>query len=170
MLQIDIRQGTAEDAALITDLIRAMVVDMALYGGHALNHSPEAWSAMREQVKVSCGRPDFIYFIASHGSPVKRIAGLAAANIEPLEAIFAAKTRLHLSTVYTIPPLRRQGVARQLIEKVLEWGREMKAEEADLNVLAASPARRLYEGLGFQVHEISMVMKLSGEDLIAGKS
>jgi ribosomal protein S18 acetylase RimI-like enzyme len=171
MLPIDIRKGTAEDAPLITDLIKAMVVDMALYGGDAVNLAPEVWSAWAEQVRVSCGRPDHIYLIASHGSPLQKTpAGLVAAYINPLEDIFTAKTRLHLSTVYTLPAVRRQGVARQLIEKALAWGRQMKAEEADLNVLAANPARRLYEGLGFQAHEISMIMKFGGEDRINGKA
>jgi hypothetical protein len=35
-LPIDIRHGTREDAGLITDLIRRMVVDMASHGGHAV--------------------------------------------------------------------------------------------------------------------------------------
>jgi len=43
----------------------------------------------------------------------------------------------------------------------------MNAAEADLNVLVANPARRLYEHLGFQPQEISMVKKLSS-DQIAG--
>jgi ribosomal protein S18 acetylase RimI-like enzyme len=146
-----------------------MVADMALYGGYAVSQSAEAWAAMAEQVRVSCGRPDHIYLIASQGSPVQTTAGLVAAYINPLEDIFAAKTRLHLSTVYTLPEVRRQGVARRLIEVVLAWGRQMKVDEADLNVLAANPARRLYEGLGFQAYEISMVMKLGGSDPITGK-
>jgi len=36
----------------------------------------------------------------------------------------------------------------------------MNAEEADLNVLVANPSCRLYEHLGFQQYEISMVKKL----------
>jgi hypothetical protein len=36
----------------------------------------------------------------------------------------------------------------------------MDAGEADLNVLVANPARRLYEHLGFQIHEMSMVKTL----------
>ena len=160
MLKINIRQGTAADAELIASLIMAMVDEMAQYGGHAVNHAPEVWSAMADQVKASCSRPEFIYLIATHGSPIQGIAGIAAASIEPLDDIFIAKTRLHLSTVYTVPAARRRGVARQLIEKILEWGRQMHVVEADLNVLAANPARRLYESLGFQPHEISMVEKL----------
>jgi ribosomal protein S18 acetylase RimI-like enzyme len=160
MQQIDIRHGTAEDSKLITDLIRCMVTEMALYGGHTVNDSPEVWSSMAELVKANSIRKDYIYLIASYGSPVQTTVGFAAANLESLDNIFAAKKRLHISAVYTDPNVRRQGIARQLIQKVLDWGRRMNAEEADLNVLVANPSRRLYERLGFQPHETSMVMKL----------
>ncbi|MFC2054220.1 GNAT family N-acetyltransferase [Chloroflexota bacterium] len=160
MLQVDIRYGTAEDAKLITEFIRSMVTEMALYGGHAVNDSPEAWSSIAELVKANSIREDYIYLIASYGSPVQKTVGIAEANLESLDNIFAAKKRLHISAVYTDPNVRRQGIARQLIQKALEWGRCMNAEEANLNVLAANPSRQLYEHLGFQPHEISMVIKL----------
>ena len=92
--------------------------------------------------------------------------GMAAAGIEPLDRVFAEKTRLHISAIYTVPGARRQGVATQLIEKVLEWGQSRDAVEVDLNVLAANPARRLYEHLGFETHEISMVKKLSRDEIV----
>ena len=82
-----------------------------------------------------------------------------------MENLFAAKTRLHLSAVYTIPDARRRGIARQLIQQALEWGQRMNATEADLNVLVANPARQLYEYLGFQPREISMVKKLGGDQV-----
>ena len=160
MLQIDIRHGTAEDAKLITDLIRSMVAEMALYGGHTVNDSPEIWSSMAELVKTNSIRKDYIYLIASYRSLVQTTVGFAAANLESADNIFAAKKRLHISAVYTDPNVRRQGIARQLIQKALDCGRRMNAEEADLNVLVANPSRRLYEHLGFQPHEISMVKKL----------
>jgi len=160
MLQIDIRHGTAEDAKLITDLIRCMVTEMALYGGHTVNDSPEIWSSMVELVKANSIRKDYIYLIAKFRSPVQTTVGFAAANLESPDKIFAAVKRLHISAVYTDPNMRRQGIARQLIQKALDWGRRMNADEADLNVLVANPSRRLYEQLGFQPHGISMVMKL----------
>ena len=73
---------------------------------------------------------------------------------------------LVISAVYIVPGARRQGVATQLIEKVLEWGQSRDAVEVDLNVLAANPARRLYEHLGFETHEISMVKKLSRDEIV----
>ena len=160
MLQIDIRHATSEDAKLITDLLRCMVTEMALYGGHTVNDSPEVWSSMAKLVKANSIRKDYIYLIASLKSTVLTTVGFAAANLESPDNIFAAKKRLHISAVYTNPNVRRQGIARQLIQKALDWGRRMNAEEAGLNVLVANPSRRLYEHLGFQPHEISMVMKL----------
>jgi len=160
MLQIDIRHGTAEDTKLITDFIRSMVTETELYGGHAVNDSPEVWSLMAEFVKANCIRKDCIYLIASIRSPVQKTVGFAAANLKSLDNVFTAKKRLHISAVYTDPNMRRHGIAIQLIQKTLDWGRRMNAEEADLNVLAANPSRQLYEQLGFQQHEITMVKKL----------
>jgi len=136
---------------------------MTLYGGHAVNNSPEIWSSMAKLVRANCARQEFLYLIASDESPARTTVGMLAAYIEPLENLFAAKTRLHLSAVYTIPAARRQGIARQLIQRALEWGQRVNATEADLNVLVANPARQIYEHLGFRPHEISMVKKLGSD-------
>jgi ribosomal protein S18 acetylase RimI-like enzyme len=165
MLRLDIRHGTAKDAILITAFIKDTVMEMALYGGHTVNNGPEVWSSMAELVEANSARPEYIYLIASSGSPVQTTVGIAAAYIEPLDAVFVAKTRLHLSAIYTIPSARRQGVASQLLQKVLEWGQRMGAAEAHLNVLVANPARQLYEELGFQPREISMVKKLISDSI-----
>ena len=161
MLRIEIRQGTTEDAMVITDLIKKMVLEMAQYGGHAVNESQADWSSMEELVKTNSSSKEHLYLLASCRSPMLKIVGLAAASIEPLENIFVEKMRLHLSAIYTVPEARRQGVAGKLIKKVLEWGQQMNAVEADLHVLVANPARQLYEKLGFEPHEVSLVKKLN---------
>ena len=118
---------------------------------------------MARLVNANCARSEYIYLIASRSSPVQTIIGLAAANIEPLDSIFAVKTRLHISAVYTVPSARHKGVAKRLIPEVLDWGRQMNAVEADINVLVGNTARRLYDQLGFQAHEISMIKALSSD-------
>jgi ribosomal protein S18 acetylase RimI-like enzyme len=168
MPQINIRYGTTKDAALIAELIENMVSEMAQFGGHAVDYSPEVWSSMAERVSANSARHEHIYLIASEASPAQTAVGLIAANIEPLGDVFLAKTRLHISAIYTVPSARRQGVARQLIQEVVKWGQQLNTVEVDLHVLIANPARRLYEQLGFQPHEISMVKKLNN-DQIAGE-
>jgi GNAT superfamily N-acetyltransferase len=160
MLEIEIRRGTAEDASLITDLIKKMVVEMANYGGHAVNTSPDVWASMESDVRANCARQEYIYLIAEHPLRTTEVVGMAAANLESLEDIFLAKNRLHIGAIYTTPNARRHGVARQLLHHLLKWGQQMNAIEIDLNVLVANPARQLYEQFGFEPREISMTRNL----------
>ncbi len=54
--------------------------------------------------------------------------------------------------VMTAPSCRHKGVARALVSTVLEWTRELAAEEVRLEVRASNQAARgLYEGCGFVI-------------------
>jgi ribosomal-protein-alanine N-acetyltransferase len=46
---------------------------------------------------------------------------------------------------------RRAGVGRALCDAVVGWTRELGCERVRLEVRAANPAVRMYEGLGFRV-------------------
>ena len=163
MLEIEFRRGTTEDASIITDLIKKMVTEMANYGGHSVNNSPDAWTSMESEVRANSARQENVYLIAIQASATPAVVGIATANIESLENIFVPKRRLHIGAIYTIPNARRHGVARQLLQYILEWGQQMNVSEIDLNVLVANPARYLYEQFGFEPHEISMTRKLESQ-------
>src|SRR5512139_4064834 len=163
MLQIAIRRGIAEDASLITDLIKKMVIEMANFGGHAVNTSLDVWASMESDVRVNCACQDYIYLIAEHQVHSVEVVGIAAANIESLEDIFVVKKRLHIGALYTTPNVRRHGVGRQLLHYLIKWGQQMNAKEIELNVLVANPARQLYEQFGFRPLEISMARSLEDD-------
>lgn len=167
MLEIEIRRGTPEDAGLITDLIKKMVVEMVNYGGHAVNPSPEVWASMESDVRTKSTRQEYIYLIASHSLRTTEVIGMAAANLESLEDIFLARKRLHIGAIYTTPNARRHGVASQLLRHLLKWGQQMNAKEIDLNVLVANPGRQLYEQFGFEPRELSMTRSLEDERVTA---
>ncbi len=160
MSEIAIRRGTAEDASLITDLIKKMVIEMTNYGGHAVNTSLDVWALMESDVRANCACHEYIYLIAQHQVHSAEVVGIAAANIESLEDIFVAKKRLHIGALYTTPNARHHGVARQLLHYLIKWGQQMSVEEIELNVLVANPARQLYEQFGFRPREISMARNL----------
>ena len=136
---------------------------MELFGGYAINHSSQTWTSFAQQVKQKTVRQDYLFFIAEYGLPEPNPVGMTAAFIVPLEFFHVSLKRLHISAVYTVPGVRHKGVGRQLVERACEWGLGLGAVEADLNVLVNNPARSLYEQLGFQSHEISMVKKLHRE-------
>nr|WP_272867763.1 MULTISPECIES: GNAT family N-acetyltransferase [Nostocaceae] len=62
--------------------------------------------------------------------------------------------------MYMAPKFRRRGIALSLFEEAFAWGRVRGCTEVDLNVLQNSPAKVLYESLGFEVFEIEMRRKL----------
>jgi GNAT superfamily N-acetyltransferase len=49
-----------------------------------------------------------------------------------------------------------RGVGRALVEAALEWGQQRGCAEADLGVPEESPARSLYEQLGFRTFRRQM--------------
>jgi ribosomal-protein-alanine N-acetyltransferase len=59
---------------------------------------------------------------------------------------------LHINNLAVRPKCRGQGMATALLNNVLEHGERVGARRATLEVRRSNePARRLYEGLGFEV-------------------
>ena len=163
MFELEIRHAVPEDANLITDFIKKMVIEMENYGGNSVNRSLNIWYSIESDVRANSARQDYIYLLAIHPLHTPTEVGMAVGNIEQLENIFVSKKRLHISAIYTVPHLRHQGVAKNLLNHLLTWGQKMNANEVDLNVLVANPARDLYEQFGFEPHEISMTRKLENK-------
>jgi ribosomal protein S18 acetylase RimI-like enzyme len=161
MVETAIRPATEYDLAVIVDFIRLMAEEMAGNGGYPVDRSPDAWSEFTEQLGAHIGRYGCGCFLAEQVEPEPRPVGAAVGYIVPLEQIFVARKRLHISAVYVIPEARGQGLGRGLIETCLNWGRNQGALEAELNVLVDNPARHLYEELGFRPHGINMVRPLN---------
>ena len=66
--------------------------------------------------------------------------------------------RAHLMNVYTAKDHRRQGVARRMMEMILEDARNNSATEISLD--ATESGRPLYESMGFTGSDECMVMVL----------
>lgn len=161
MPKIKIRTAMVEDANLITQFIKNMVIEMENYGGYSVNGSPDVWVTMESEIRENITQRKSIYLVAIDSSIKTTVIGVAAGYLEQLEHIFNPTKRLHISAIYTIPHMRRKGVAQKLLEHLLRWGKKMNASEVDLNVLIDNPARLLYEKFGFESHEISMIKKLN---------
>ena len=152
-------RGTQKDSETIVAMTRAMLIEMAMYGGDSINISGEVWEWFSDEVRRNCTRTDHFHIfsvdIFSH-----EITGFLSANLEIPEILFSGRSKLHISAVYIIPSKRNQGLATNLIQQALAWGYEMGVNEVKLNVLATNPARRLYEKLGFQEREIQLSKSL----------
>jgi GNAT superfamily N-acetyltransferase len=161
MAAIALRNALPEDTSTIVELIRAMMTDMASYGGYppATDHS--AWEALRRGIAEELTDASITYLLAV--ATTGEIAGLGGAKLITLGGAFAPRKTLHISVLYVCPHLRRQRIGDALMTKLLAWGSTSGAVECDLNVLQRSPAQALYARHGFSSFQVKMVRPLTNE-------
>ena len=163
MESAQIRLATQKDVPLVTRFIHSMVEEMATLGGHAVSTMEASWAALAQAITEDLTHAEHGYFLGERAGAPPTPLGLVAAHIVMLAGVFAPKKTLHISAVYVVPTGRRQGLAQQLLEAALAWGRHAGCVEADLHTLVHNPARALYERLGFTVFELKMVRPLQAE-------
>lgn len=87
---------------------------------------------------------------------------VACANISYIQVMptFSHPTgnRAHLMNVYTKSDYRRQGIAKKLVQMLIDEAKENKITEISLD--STIEGRILYEGLGFIFSDECMVMRL----------
>jgi len=63
----------------------------------------------------------------------------------------------HISDVYVVPDLRRQGIAARMMQMAEEWLKTQGATSVDLNASARNEtALALYRKLGYETHQLNM--------------
>jgi GNAT superfamily N-acetyltransferase len=154
-----LREATIRDIDSVVDLIKAMLQDMASYGGHALNEESEISLRLRTHFTDVSEKEDHIFLLAVLEGKEEPVGVIEASVVCPHE-ILQPKSVLHLHSIYVEPSCRGEGIGRRLLAAALEWGRGKGCVEAELNVLARSPARKLYASAGFEVFELEMRLGL----------
>jgi GNAT superfamily N-acetyltransferase len=145
MDKIAVRNARDDEVEFIAQMIRQMVTEMVSYGGHAPATDDEAWEKLSMALSTELQGENSKYVIAEaeNGDRV----GVAGAELRTLGAALA-------------PSPRRSGIGGKLIARILDWGRTVRIEQCDLNVLSRNPAKSLYDKLGFSVVEVKMVAPL----------
>ncbi len=145
-----IRRATTSDAAIIGRHRVAMFQDMGEVPTDAL--STELLSTSVAALTSLFREGSYVGWLAIDAS--ERVIAGAGAHIKPqLPRISQDRVRVALMpvalvlNVYTEPAWRRKGIARALMQRVMEWA---AAEGIDRVLLHASDAGRpLYRSLGF---------------------
>ena len=82
-----------------------------------------------------------------------KVVGYAVGRITMLPPFFAERRRGFIQDVYTHEGYRRQGIARRLVQELLQWLREEEIATVELTVASTNvDAIRLWESLGFQAY------------------
>lgn len=157
---MQIRILSDQDLDTAIDFLHAMIDEMASFGGHPIQDPNQTSNWFRVHISSHIKSPDHLFLIADNLSTSTQPIGILEASIAGVHPLFLPRSSLHIHSVYIAPEHRRFGIARRLIEAACEWGREKGCEEANLNVLLLSPAKALYEDLGFVPFQLEMRRKL----------
>ena len=147
---IDIRIATKEDIECLMRIRLEML--------KVVNNLPENYEHSDEVINESHDyflNGDQMTVLASDGDKVIGCASMSFFRIMPTFSHPKGK-RAHLMNVYTRSEYRRQGIARKMVEMLIEKTWEKGATEISLDATALG--RPLYESIGFADSTECMVL------------
>lgn len=147
---IDIRIAAKDDI----DCLMSIRLEMLT----VVNNLPENYEHSDEVINESRDyflNGDQMTVLASDGDRVIGCASMSFIRIMPTFAHPTGK-RAHLMNVYTRSEYRRQGIARKMVEMLIEKTWEKGATEISLD--ATAMGRPLYESMGFTDSTECMVL------------
>ncbi len=143
--KFSIRRATVGDAAIITHHRRSMFADMGerdMKKLDAMSASFKDWVTKR----LACG--EYLgWLVVNEQGAVVAGAGLWLLAWAPTPGDQAGQ-RGYIFNVYTQPAYRRRGLARRMMQTILDYCRENKMNVVALH--ASDQGRSLYESLGFK--------------------
>lgn len=138
-----VRMATPDDAAVIAHHRRAMFEDMSMS-----ENAEQVEQSFREWVAPQLESGHYIgWLMIDETGQVVAGAGVRLFEWGAMPAVPYVHTRPYLLNVYVEPQHRRQGLARMLIETIIEWARANGYPVLTLH--ASEFGRPLYEQLGF---------------------
>ena len=170
------RRVTPADARVLKKVRLAALLDSpSAFGSTYAAEAAQPDSYWEERAASSAAGLERAIFLAFEG---EEVIGLAGGWRET-----AGGVGVDLVSMWTAPAARRSGVARRLVEAVVEWARDTEATAVNLWVTRGNdPAQRLYESMGFSTtgdyqplpsdpckDELRMEMLLNGSERLAGQ-
>ena len=146
--RIRLKPVTPRDLPHVAELFGALHAFNATFDKHFeladdwATHLAEVFTRSRDQ-------PDSLWVLAWDG---REAVGMIVAETHFDPPIFRRRYWLELSALYVKPSHRRFGVARRLVDHLLDWARERNFDTVQLYVSAANTgARDFYAREGFTV-------------------
>lgn len=146
--------------ATVNDMDALMSIRLEML--RVVNSLPDDYVFSETLVKSSeeyfaCGN-DATVLVFDDGRPVA-CASLSFMDIMPTYGHPTGK-RAHLMNVYTNPAYRRQGLAREMVQMLIDLAKSRGVTEISLD--ATESGRPLYESLGFGTNHEAMNIILDG--------
>ena len=154
-----VRRADASDAAIIAAHRAAMFRDM---GELPVADVPAFEAATMPWIAERMTRGEYLGWLVEWDAKVVAGGGVLLADLWPTPRIRRASRTAHVASMYTEPEHRRHGLARTIVQAILDW---CAANEIELVTLRASAeGRPVYEQFGFTPDPKTMRLILSDTD------
>lgn len=140
-----LRLATADEAAVLAHHRAAMFRDMKEVdeqGASIIENASEDHLAALIEAREDFG------FLAEHEGVVVGGGGVWLRPLLPRPGTLQGAMEAYVLNVYTEPEHRRSGVARAIMEAIIDWSRDRRLARVTLH--ASKDGRSLYEALGFE--------------------
>jgi GNAT superfamily N-acetyltransferase len=150
---LTLRLATPDDVETLTAHRRLMWHDMGQRDPALLD---DMCARFAPWVRTRMAAGDYRTWLAEDGSRI--VAGAAAWERERHPPVTGRHPRyVYVLNVYTEPGYRLRGIARLLLDTIVEWARTAGHDTIDLT--ASAEGQPLYESLGFvKVNEMRLVL------------
>lgn len=154
-----IRRASLADAALIAMHRASMFRDM---GELPVADVPSFVAATTPWITERMTRGEYLGWLVEHDAQVVAGGGVLLSDLWPTPRIRRASRSAHVASMYTDREHRRRGLARLIVQAILDW---CAANAIELVTLRASAEGQLvYEQLGFASDPKTMRLILSDTD------
>jgi GNAT superfamily N-acetyltransferase len=155
-----LRPAAQLDFTTIIRFVQAMLSEMYTLSSCNLADHAEAWLDFEARILQTLSRAehgeeaypcaaDHRVEIAETSGGGRLPIGLIETSILRPTPIFRPAQTLQIHALYVLPRYRRRGVGTALLRSAIDWGQHHSCRLAQLSVLPHSPARQLYQKLGF---------------------
>jgi GNAT superfamily N-acetyltransferase len=117
----------------------------------ALRSASEEWLAPR------LANGEYVGWLVEQDGAVVAGGGVLLRELWPVPGCCRAGRWAHVGNVYTEPGHRRRGLARLVMETILEWCRSQAIDHVTL--AASREGRPLYEALEFEADDMAMKLR-----------
>jgi GNAT superfamily N-acetyltransferase len=140
-----VRAADAEDAEVIAFHRAAMFFDMGRIKEERMDKLVAASTVYFGDALV---KKSYFGWVAEINGKIVASGGLVLRTMAPSPEFARVTESAYIHNIYTEPLHRRKGLARRLLNAMLDWCRERGVSSVSLH--AAEDGRALYESLGFQ--------------------
>ena len=141
-----LRLATADEVSVVAHHRAAMFRDMKEVDDEGASMIA---NASVDHLAALIEAREYFGFLAEHQGEIAGGGGVWLRPLLPRPGRPNGSMEAYVLNVYTEPEHRRSGVARAIMEAIIEWSRGQRVERITLH--ASNEGRPLYESLGFEI-------------------